>query len=44
MGLGYIWPMAVIVRAATSDDENEIVAALDTLKRSALSTGFIVRS
>jgi len=36
-GLGYIWPMALIVQAITSIDDNEIVECLNTIKNSALT-------
>ncbi|WP_394845253.1 glycoside hydrolase family 125 protein [Pendulispora brunnea] len=39
VGLDYIWPMAIIMRGLTSDDEGEIKTALDTLVRTDASTG-----
>jgi meiotically up-regulated gene 157 (Mug157) protein len=32
VGLGYIWPMSIITRALTTDDDQEILTALRTLK------------
>ncbi|MGK6323206.1 glycoside hydrolase family 125 protein [Sphingomonas sp. DT-51] len=43
-GLGMIWPMSIIVRAMTSDDEAEIVECLGWLKRTHAGTGFIHES
>jgi meiotically up-regulated gene 157 (Mug157) protein len=43
-GLGMIWPMSIIVRAMTSDDEAEIVQCLRWLKRTHAGTGFIHES
>ena len=40
-GLGYIWPMSVIVRALTSDDDDEIRACLRSLARTTADTGFM---
>ena len=33
VGLGYVWPMSIIMRAITSDDDGEILYCLDMLKR-----------
>lgn len=41
IGPHMIWPMSIIVRAMTSDDDAEIRACLDALKRSAVGTGFM---
>lgn len=43
-GLGYIWPMSVIVRAMTSDSDAEIEEALGTLVNSSAGTGFLHES
>jgi meiotically up-regulated gene 157 (Mug157) protein len=39
IGLGYIWPMSVITRALTSQDDAEIMDCLEILKRSSTSIG-----
>eukprot|EP00475_Leptophrys_vorax_P018598 TRINITY_DN25462_c0_g1_i2.p1 TRINITY_DN25462_c0_g1~~TRINITY_DN25462_c0_g1_i2.p1 ORF type:complete len:504 (+),score=74.29 TRINITY_DN25462_c0_g1_i2:41-1552(+) len=36
IGLGYIWPMGVLTRAITSDDDQEILESLDTIKGSSI--------
>jgi len=36
-----IWPMAIIMRAMTSEDDGEIRACLGTLKASAAGTGLM---
>jgi meiotically up-regulated gene 157 (Mug157) protein len=41
VGLGWIWPMGVILRALTSQDATEIRACLDTLKGTHAGTGFM---
>ena len=35
-GMNYIWPMSIIMRALTSDDEAEIKTCLEQLKVRAL--------
>lgn len=40
----YIWPMAVALQAITSNDDNEILACLSTLKNSAFETGLMHES
>eukprot|EP00602_Paraphysomonas_sp_CaronLab_P011530 CAMPEP_0185039854 /NCGR_PEP_ID=MMETSP1103-20130426/37184_1 /TAXON_ID=36769 /ORGANISM="Paraphysomonas bandaiensis, Strain Caron Lab Isolate" /LENGTH=362 /DNA_ID=CAMNT_0027578905 /DNA_START=469 /DNA_END=1557 /DNA_ORIENTATION=+ len=40
-GYGYAWPMAIITRAMTSDNDEEITSCLDMLVRSAEDTGFM---
>ncbi|TWB64071.1 glycoside hydrolase family 125 protein [Nitrospirillum viridazoti] len=40
-GLRMIWPMAIIVRALTSDDDAEIRQCLDWLKATHAGTGFM---
>jgi len=40
-GLGMIWPMSIIVRAMTSDDDAEIRQCLRWLKTTHAGTGFI---
>jgi len=44
IGLGYIWPMSIIMRALTSNDDNEILDCLKLLKNSSANTGFIHES
>ncbi len=41
VGLDMIWPMTVIVRALTSNDDSEIIECLKMLKRTHADTGFI---
>ena len=43
-GLGMIWPMSIIVRAMTSDDDAEIRQCLRWLKTTDAGTGFIHES
>lgn len=43
-GLRMIWPMSVIMRALTSDDDAEILGALRQIKRTHAGTGFIHES
>lgn len=43
-GLGMIWPLAIIVRALTSESETEIAACLKTLKATHAGTGFMHES
>ena len=43
-GLNYIWPMSLIIRAITSDDDDEIADCLDQLKVSSAGTGFMHES
>ena len=43
-GLGMIWPLAVIVRALTSQSEQEIAGCLKTLKATHAGTGFMHES
>jgi meiotically up-regulated gene 157 (Mug157) protein len=43
-GLGMIWPMSIIVRAMTSDDDAEIRQCLKWLKTTDAGTGFIHES
>ena len=44
VGMGYIWPMSIIIRALTSTDDNEIIQCLNTLKSSTAGTGFMHES
>jgi len=44
VGLGWIWPMSIILRALTSSEENEIRECLRMLKRSHAGTGFMHES
>jgi meiotically up-regulated gene 157 (Mug157) protein len=44
VGVGWIWPMSVIMRALTSTDAEEIRGCLDMLKRTHAGTGFMHES
>jgi len=44
VGLGWIWPMSIITRALTSNDDNEIKHCLQMLKSSSAGTGFMHES
>jgi len=44
VGMGYIWPMSIIMRALTSDDDAEITQCLEDLKESSVGTGFLHES
>jgi len=44
VGIGYIWPMSIITRAQTTNDENEIRDSLNLLKSSSVGTGFMHES
>jgi meiotically up-regulated gene 157 (Mug157) protein len=44
IGIGHIWPMSIIMRAMTSDDDQEILNCLQLLKKSSANTGFIHES
>ncbi len=44
IGMDMIWPMSLIMRALTSDDEVEITASLNTLKSTTADTGFMHES
>jgi meiotically up-regulated gene 157 (Mug157) protein len=41
VGLGWIWPMSIIMRALTSTDDEEILDCLDMLVRTDAGTGFM---
>ena len=41
VGLGMVWPMGIIMRALSSDDDAEILACLGGLKRTHAGTGFM---
>ena len=43
-GLNQIWPIGIIIRALTSNDDNEIKTCLTTLKESSAGTGFMHES
>eukprot|EP00299_Pterocystis_sp_00344_P010098 c4436_g1_i1.p1 GENE.c4436_g1_i1~~c4436_g1_i1.p1 ORF type:complete len:487 (-),score=80.93 c4436_g1_i1:59-1519(-) len=43
-GLGWIWPMSIIMRALTSDDDNEIAECLALLAKTHADTFFIHES
>lgn len=44
VGLGYIWPMSIIMRALTSDDDQEILNCLRTLRDTDAGKGFMHES
>ena len=44
IGLNYVWPMGIIVRALTSDDDAEIAHCLTMLRNAANTTGFMHES
>lgn len=44
IGLGYVWPMAIIMRAFTSTDDQEILACLRTLRNTTAGTNFMHES
>jgi hypothetical protein len=44
VGINWVWPMAVIVRALTSTDEAEIINCLRMLKTTHAGTGFMHES
>ena len=44
VGMDMIWPMSILMRAFTSDDDNEIKACLETLLRTDGGTGFMHES
>jgi meiotically up-regulated gene 157 (Mug157) protein len=44
IGLGYIWPMALLVRALTADNDAEIAACLAQLRDTTAGTGFMHES
>ncbi len=41
IGLGWIWPMSITMRALTSDSDEEIAACLRTLSSTHAGTGFL---
>jgi len=44
VGMGYIWPMGLSIQILTSDDDDEIVEALNTLKSSTAGTNLMHES
>ena len=44
LGIGQIWPMEIIMRAMTSESEDEIMGCLRTLKDTHAGTGFMHES
>lgn len=44
VGLNYIWPMSIIMRALTSNDKIEIISCLNMLKNTHAGTGFMHES
>ena len=43
-GLGMIWPMSILMRAFTTNDENEILSCLRSIKATHAGTGFVHES
>jgi meiotically up-regulated gene 157 (Mug157) protein len=41
VGAGHLWPMAIMMRAMTSESEAEVIECLSTLKKTHASTGFM---
>lgn len=41
VGLGYVWPMSIIMQALTSTDREEVYQCLQMLKRTHAGTGFM---
>ncbi len=44
IGLGYVWPLSIIMRALTSTDDLEILQCLRTLRNTTAGTGFMHES
>jgi meiotically up-regulated gene 157 (Mug157) protein len=44
IGLGYVWPMSIIMRAFTSNSDEEIVSCLQLLRDTTAGTGFMHES
>ncbi|WP_461451028.1 glycoside hydrolase family 125 protein [Mucilaginibacter sp.] len=44
VGLNYIWPMSIIIRAITSTDKAEIASCIKTLRSTHAGTGFMHES
>lgn len=44
VGYGYVWPMSIMIRALTSDSDEEILKCLSMLKTSSAGTGFMHES
>lgn len=44
VGLGYIWPLSIIIRALTSTDDREILQCLKWLRNTTATTGFMHES
>jgi len=44
IGFGYVWPLAIMMQAQTSNDDNEIRQCLEWLKVSSAGTGFMHES
>lgn len=44
VGLDYIWPMSIIIRAITSTDKQEVLACIKMLKNTHAGTGFMHES
>ena len=44
IGLGYIWPLSIILRALTSTDDREIIQCLRWLRDTTAGTGFMHES
>lgn len=44
IGFDFIWPMSIIMKALTSDDDKEIAQCINTLKTTDANTGFMHES
>ena len=44
MGIDYIWPMSIIIRAITSTDKQEVLTCIKMLKSTHAGTGFMHES
>jgi hypothetical protein len=44
VGMDYIWPISIVMRGLTSDDDKEIKMCLDMLQKSHAGTGFMHES
>jgi len=44
VGLGHIWPMSIIIKALTTNNDAEILDCLNTLKKSSAGSGFMHES
>ena len=44
VGYGFVWPMSIVMRALTSDDDDEISACLEAIVASSAGTGLLHES